>query len=127
MDLDLFNRASAFFTEEEALAKIKENQSAKRTRKDNNLHGDWLPVVVAGVRGQSMICEVKRCKRDSGLIYLGHEVCEYHFRKFCNTRDPNLKDDGVFKWSKHAKSTRATDYRIPAGQPENGPGDFGAC
>ena len=52
MDLDLFNRASAFFTEEEALAKIKENQSAKRTRKDNNLHGDWLPVVVAGVRGQ---------------------------------------------------------------------------
>jgi len=30
MDLDLFNRASAFFTEEKALAKIKGNQSDGR-------------------------------------------------------------------------------------------------
>ena len=43
------------------------------------------------------LCEVKRCKRDGGIRYLGYEVCEYHFRKFCKDRKPDLKDPKTYK------------------------------
>lgn len=37
-------------------------------------------------------CQVKKCKRSSEVIYLGREVCDYHWEKHCDSEDRfNLK------------------------------------
>lgn len=59
--------------------------------------------------GPGMICEVKRCKGESGLRYLGYAVCPECFHKFCETRKPNLKDEKTYKRKEDEPDTRPDD------------------
>ncbi len=42
-------------------------------------------------------CEVKRCRRDWDLTYLGRRVCRKHFERYCDNRKPDLKQAETYK------------------------------
>ena len=42
-------------------------------------------------------CEVKRCRRDWDLTYLGRRVCRKHFESWCEKGKPNLKQPTTYK------------------------------
>jgi len=43
-----------------------------------------------------MKCQIKNCRGEGSVVYLGKEVCELHFGKHCEG-DFNLKDRTRYK------------------------------
>jgi len=51
-----------------------------------------------------MICGIKKCKRESVVIYYGQEICDHHWSLHCSVDSPfNLKTRLKLKMSKQGK------------------------
>jgi hypothetical protein len=40
-------------------------------------------------------CEVKRCRDEVALIYLGHDVCEKHWQMHCHNKIDLKQEFGI--------------------------------